>query len=392
MSPARPPFDLATDAGARSLLAALVRLPSPSGAEAPVAAALVAALAPFADAAFVDEVGNAVAVAGRGPCRVTLLGHLDTVPGAPPVHVRDGVLYGRGAVDAKGSAVALAVALARAPAAVRAALEIRFVGAVEEEVASSRGARHAILAYPRPEGLIVGEPSGWSAFTLGYKGSLRLRLTASRAAAHGARDDVTAPEAVVEAWGRLRAWAAAASPSGAMPPGVWDGPPSGGAFERLQVSLQALSSHHDGLLETAAATVGWRLPPDWPPARVLAVLATLDLGPAVAWSASGGEAAVRGRRDGDLARAFRAAIRASGATPGAKVKTGTSDWNVVAPVWDCDTVAYGPGDAALDHAPDERITLEDLDRSVGVLERVLARLASTRAARRPSGGGDDAGR
>jgi [amino group carrier protein]-lysine/ornithine hydrolase len=113
------PFDLASSDGVHGLLEALVRLRSPSGAEAPAAAALVAALAPYADAAFVDEVGNAVAVAGDGPRRVTLLGHLDTVPGWPPVRVHEGVLHGRGAVDAKASAVALAVAFARAPASVR---------------------------------------------------------------------------------------------------------------------------------------------------------------------------------------------------------------------------------------------------------------------------------
>lgn len=375
-----PRFDLTSSEGVHALLEALVRLPSPSGAEAPAAAALVAALAPYADEAYVDEAGNAVAVAGHGPRRVTLLGHLDTVPGWPAVHVREGVLHGRGAVDAKASAVALAVALARAPAGVRAALELRFVGAVEEEVASSRGARHATLAYPRPERLIVGEPSGWDAFTLGYKGTLRLRLHAERAAAHGARTDATAAEAIVGAWTRLRAWAEEATPPRSAPAAAAEEGASAGApagtFERLQVSLLALESHHDGLRDRAVATLGWRLPPAWSPDRVLAALAGVDLGPAVTWSASGGEAAVRGRRDDELARAFRTAIRQAGATPRSKLKTGTSDWNVVAPVWDVDTVAYGPGDAALDHAPDERITLADVDRAVEVLGRVLAGLAT----------------
>jgi [amino group carrier protein]-lysine/ornithine hydrolase len=375
---AAPPFDLASTEGVHGLLEAMVRLRSPSGAEAAVAAALVAALAPYADVAFVDEVGNAVAVAGAGPRRVTLLGHLDTVPGWPPVRVHEGVLHGRGAVDAKGSAVALAVAFARAPAAVRGALELRFIGAVEEEVASSRGARHATLAYPRPELLIVGEPSGWDAFTLGYKGSLRLQLRADRAGAHGARAEATAAEAVVDAWTRLRAWAEETTPA---PLGVAPAPeraaaagaPSG-TFDRLQVSLLAFESHHDGLCDRAEATVGWRLPPAWPPERVLAALGSLDLG-SVAWSASAGEVAVRGQRDGELARAFRAAIRQAGAAPSSKLKTGTSDWNVVAGVWGAETVAYGPGDAALDHAPDERIALADVDRAFDVLGCVLASVA-----------------
>jgi len=362
---APPPFDLLRPDGPRALLEALVRLPSPSGGESAVAATLVAALEPYVDAAFVDEAGNAVAVAGSGRRRVTLLGHLDTAAGAPPVRLDGGVLHGRGTVDAKGSAVALAVALARAPTTVRAALEVRFVGAVEEEAPSSRGARHAVVAYPRPDLLVVGEPSGWDAFTLGYKGALRLELVAERPAAHGAREDETAGEALVEAWTRLRRWAVGAAPAEA-------------AFDRLQVALLALASHHDGLLERAVATVGFRLPTDWPPERVVGALQGLDLGSTTTWTTARGERAVRGHRDGELARAFRTAIRSVGGSARSKVKTGTSDWNVVAGPWPCDAVAYGPGDAALDHAPDERLPLVDLDRAIAVLERVLATTADRR--------------
>ncbi len=54
------------------------------------------------DRAFVDESGNAVGVLGEGPKEIVLLGHIDTVPGYINVEVRDGLLYGRGSVDAKG--------------------------------------------------------------------------------------------------------------------------------------------------------------------------------------------------------------------------------------------------------------------------------------------------
>jgi len=363
--------DLTADAGARAFLEAMVRLPSPSGVERAVAEGFVVALAPHADRAFVDEVGNAVAVAGRGPLRVTLLGHLDTVAGQPPVRVADGVLYGRGTVDAKGPAVALAVALARSGGAVREALELRFVGAVEEEAPGSRGARHATLAYPRPHLLIVGEPSGWDGVTLGYKGHLRMRLRAEREAAHGARDEATASEALVAAWTRLQTWAARATPA--------DGEVDGGLFDRLQPALLELASSHDGIVDRADGVVGWRLPQAWPPARLVAAVEALDLGSGVRWTADDGVGAVRSRRDGRLARAFRAAIRGAGGTPRPKVKTGTADWNVVAPVWGVDTVAYGPGDAALDHTPHERLPLDELDRAVDVLGRVLRQLAGAPA-------------
>jgi [amino group carrier protein]-lysine/ornithine hydrolase len=37
---------------------------------------------------------------------------------------------------------------------------------------------------------------------------------------------------------------------------------------------------------------------------------------------------------------------------------------------------YGPGDSALDHAPDEHIELADYARAVNVLSEVLGRLSA----------------
>ncbi|MCH7660913.1 MAG: M20/M25/M40 family metallo-hydrolase, partial [Euryarchaeota archaeon] len=72
----------------------------------------------------------------------------------------------------------------------------------------------------------------------------------------------------------------------------------------------------------------------------------------------------------DLARAFRVAIRGEGGDPRLLRKTGTSDMNIYASAWDCPMVTYGPGDSDLDHAPDERLSLAEYDRSVTVLREV----------------------
>jgi LysW-gamma-L-lysine carboxypeptidase len=47
--------------------------------------------------------------------------------------------------------------------------------------------------------------------------------------------------------------------------------------------------------------------------------------------------------------------------------------NVLAPVWRCPMVAYGPGDSAYDHTPMERLRLDDHARAIAVLRGVLAR-------------------
>jgi len=90
----------------------------------------------------------------------------------------------------------------------------------------------------------------------------------------------------------------------------------------------------------------------------------------------------RSDRHNLLARSFLAAIRQveSHVQPGFVVKTGTSDMNVVGPIWQCPIVAYGPGDSALDHTPNEHLPLDEYWRAVRVLEAMLDHLAATATA------------
>jgi LysW-gamma-L-lysine carboxypeptidase len=81
-----------------------------------------------------------------------------------------------------------------------------------------------------------------------------------------------------------------------------------------------------------------------------------------------------GEKNAPLTRAFVAAIREEGLTPRYLKKTGTSDANLLAPAWGVPCVAYGPGESALDHTPQERLSLDEFRRSVRVLERVLRTL------------------
>jgi LysW-gamma-L-lysine carboxypeptidase len=66
-----------------------------------------------------------------------------------------------------------------------------------------------------------------------------------------------------------------------------------------------------------------------------------------------GCAAYRAEKNTPLVRSFVAAIRQHGGSPTFTVKSGTSDMNITAPVWQCPAVAYGPGDSSLDHTPHE---------------------------------------
>src|SRR5260370_41000782 len=117
------------------------------------------------------------------------------------VEMRAGRLYGRGAVDARGALAAFAAAAAFAGK--QAGWRIVVIGAVEEEAASSKGARHAATQY-HPALCVIGEPSQWDRVTLGYKGRLLLDYHVSRTMSHTAGPARTAPEQAVDFWNAIR--------------------------------------------------------------------------------------------------------------------------------------------------------------------------------------------
>jgi LysW-gamma-L-lysine carboxypeptidase len=75
-----------------------------------------------------------------------------------------------------------------------------------------------------------------------------------------------------------------------------------------------------------------------------------------------------------LVRSLLAGIRAAGGTPRFKVKTGTSDMNILAPAWGCSAAAYGPGESLLDHTPQESLSIDEYLRAIDVLSAALSRL------------------
>ncbi|HEX2863678.1 MAG TPA: [LysW]-lysine hydrolase [Deinococcales bacterium] len=346
---------------ALELLRGAVERASLSGQEGEVARFLVERMQALGLNARVDEAGNAVGETGTGPVQVVLLGHIDTVPGSIPVRVQDGELWGRGSVDAKGPFCTFVMAAAGLAAPVLERLRVTVIGAVEEEAPTSKGARH-VAPLLQPDHCIIGEPSAWDAVTLGYKGRLVVKARVEKANFHSAGDDTTAAEDLVAFWNALKAWADARN---AASPRV---------FDAVQLALQGISSSGDGLTQSADATIGLRLPPSLGPREAQAAVEDLA-GGRVNLVFTGHEVPYRGPKDTPLTRAFRAAIRAEGGEPTLKLKTGTSDMNVVAAHWNCPMLAYGPGDSSLDHRPDERLNLDDYRRAIRVLRGALTRLA-----------------
>jgi LysW-gamma-L-lysine carboxypeptidase len=333
-----------------------------------------------------------------------LLGHIDTVPGAIPVRIEETdagpTLFGRGSVDAKGPLATFVAAAVRVGHAWAEAHQVRVVvvGAVEEEAATSKGARAVRDRFdgvqnPVPVACVIGEPSGWPRVTLGYKGRLLVEIHATQPMMHTAGPDMGVATVAVDLWNWVASYAARYNT---------DRPRT---FDQLMPSLRRVQTATTPELDDEVeAQIGIRLPLEfdvdafacemvgWLATRVdgavnfsgtIPEATELDVAilgnPAhVTLRLRGYERTWRSERDPLLVRSFLAAIREVAPNERASfvVKTGTSDMNVVAPVWGCPTVAYGPGDSSLDHTPHEHLPLHDYWQAVLVMEATLRNLGA----------------
>ncbi len=337
----------------------LVQHYSPSGQESDAVNYLIQRMKNLGfTRAYKDEVGNAIGVMGEGEKQIVLLGHIDTVPGEIPVRVDGDTLHGRGSVDAKGPLSSFVDAVSSL-GHVRG-WQMVVIGAIDEE-RDSVGARHIVDQY-RPNYAIIGEPSRWNRITLGYKGSAQATLTAHREMTHSASGEETAPEAVLDSWHRICAWVEEFNTDKKR------------VFEQILLSLRGFSSGDDGFKSWANLEVNARLPVTLLPEAWYAKLEQLSA-PETVERRGFAIPAYKAERNTPLVRAFLKGIRAVGGKPGFVVKTGTADVNIVAPVWGCPTVVYGPGDSSLDHTPNEHISLEEYGQAVDVLQAVLLKLS-----------------
>lgn len=383
------PSDLQTEA--INLLTTLVSIPSPSEQEAAASAYLVEWMQAHGLNAYVDDAGSAVGVKGDGEKEILLLGHIDTFPGEVPLRREGDLFYGRGSVDAKGPLCTFAAAAAQVE--VPPGWRVTVVGAVEEECATSKGARFVLMtrkgedavtrggeesqfspprllaSSPHPAFCIIGEPSHWDRVTLGYKGRLLLDVLLRVPFSHSAGEGRLPAEQGVDLWRQVEQFCAEFNRERG----------AGTPFNRLDPALRRIASHDEGAYGLVELGFGFRLPVGLSLAELEQGLrqltTTLPAGTSAQLQFSGGEPAYKGDKSNPLVRAFLQSIRAARGEPRFVVKTGTADMNVVAPHWpNTPVVAYGPGDSSLDHTPQEHIDLKEYGQAIGVLREVLTRL------------------
>jgi len=347
---------------ARDLLARLVEIPSVTGDENRACAYLAQVLPMYGwSGTRIDEIGNVTASRGSGTREIVLMGHIDTVAGGPAFRAANGldgeVLWGRGSVDAKGPLCAFAVG--GGAVVVPDGWRLTFIAAVGEE-GDSRGARYVIPKHS-PEACVIGEPSGMSGVTIGYRGHLRIRLSARDGGAHRSGDAGPATACLMAASEILREVERRDDTAKTV-------------IERPFGSVISMEGRENAG-RTGMVDLDIRLPlgagPEAWASEFLGIAERSGL-QAYDFSArciSSIPAHASDKND-KLARSLRLAVRGAGLAPRLLVKGGTADFNLAA-AWKCPMAAYGPGDSKLDHTDEERISINEYLTSVSILRNAL---------------------
>ncbi|MFT4256535.1 MAG: succinyl-diaminopimelate desuccinylase [Pseudoxanthomonas sp.] len=328
------------------------------------------------------QVDNLWATHGEGGPVLVLLGHTDVVPPGPAEawasdpfvpEIRDGVLYGRGAADMKGSVAAFVIALEKYVAAhPDHAGTVALLLTSDEEGDAIDGVRKVAEVFrergQRIDWCITGEPSSTEKLgdllRVGRRGSLSATLTVKGvqghvAYPHKARNPVhLAVPMLAELTAR-----------------VWD--EGCGSFP--PTSLQ-ISNIHAG---TGAGNVipgdlqvlfNLRYNPHWDAPRLEAEIAALldrhGLQCDLKWHRSGEPFHTP---EGRLRRIARDVLTEfAGAPPEESTGGGTSDARFIAPLG-AQCIEVGPVNASI-HQVDENVRVADLEALPALYQRLIERL------------------
>ncbi|MET3008942.1 succinyl-diaminopimelate desuccinylase [Stenotrophomonas koreensis] len=328
------------------------------------------------------EVDNLWATHGQGEPVLVLLGHTDVVPPGPrqdwasdpfTPEIRDGVLYGRGAADMKGSVAAFVVA---AEAFVSAYPHHTGTLAVlvtsDEEGDAIDGVRHVARLFAergqRIDWCITGEPSSTAVLgdllRVGRRGSLTGTLTVCGVQGHVAYPDKARNPI------HLAAQALAELTARRWDEGYETFPPTS-----LQVSnIHAGTGASNVIPGTLEVVFNLRYTPLWNADKLEAEIHAL-------FDAHGLEYSIKWHRSGEPFYTPEGRLRSvarqvlgqfAGKAPEESTGGGTSDARFIAPLG-AQCIEVGPVNATI-HQVDECVRVEDLEKLPELYQQLIARL------------------
>ncbi len=351
-----------------SLLVDTLKIYSPSSAESDLAHYLEDAMRSMGYSRVrIDGAGNVLGQVGKGPRKVLLCGHMDTVPGPLPVEKAPGSVFGRGAADAKSPLCALLVAGALSA---EAGVSITFAGVTREET-DSHGVLEIAKVKEKFDYAVFGEPGGAGRLTVGYRGRVGVHLSVVTQGGHAG-----AP------WANRSALDEFLDILRSMKEFESDYSVEGDRFHSVSVTPTIVSagSHHNVVPSSCKATLDVRLPPGVYGAEAARRLRSAAAGTGraeVRVTFDEATEAYEAPKNSVLLRAFqRGILLRLKEKPVLTRKTGTGDMNTFAAATGATCLTYGPGESDLSHTDAERVEVKDYLNSIEVLCESLGQLGT----------------
>jgi LysW-gamma-L-lysine carboxypeptidase len=355
------------------LLTDLLSIYSPSGKEDAIADFIAKEMRKLGFNVRKDAVGNVIGEIGQGEPTILLCGHMDTILGNLPVRVENNKLYGTGAVDAKGPLAAMIMAAAMLARESTLQAKVLLVAAVEEE-ATSKGIKNVIKQGIQADYAIFGEPSGVENLTIGYKGSLHLKITCKTETGHSSSPWFyeNALEKAFDLWQQIK---------NAYPPVEKQESP----FHAVTACLVKLvgGRGNSKVPSKSEMHIDIRVPPQFTVAQVFKVFSNVikqwqDGNPKVQVKVAimDQNEAFEVAKDSLLVKAMSSAIRKVLGKPATLLrKTGTGDMNILGRAINIPIVTYGPGDSHLDHTKNEHIDIREYLQGIEVYKETILKLS-----------------
>ncbi|MEM3437178.1 MAG: M20/M25/M40 family metallo-hydrolase [Nitrososphaerales archaeon] len=355
-----------------NLLEDILRIYTPSGKEEPLSRFLAEKMESlnFKDV-IIDKVNNVIGTIGSGSPSVLLCGHMDTTPGMQPVRISEGLIFGRGAVDAKSSLAAMIMAASKFIDKGNFG-KIIVAGVVDEE-GTGIGIKELIKNGVKADYAIFGEPSGIENITIGYKGRISLTIVCKTASVHASAPWMSqnAIEKAFEVWSAIRAYAS----------GKKD---EKNRFNSLTACITKIRGGiaHNVLPGTCRITIDIRIPTQMSCSNVYQDIMNIiekyqtDLSfPKIEIKVGDMTEPFETDRNSLLIKALTIAIsEITRKRPLLLRKTGTGDMNAYGHAFKVPVVTYGPGNPHLSHTHKEFIEISEYLSSIEIYHKAIMNL------------------
>ncbi|MEM2980693.1 MAG: M20/M25/M40 family metallo-hydrolase [Thermoproteota archaeon] len=316
-----------------------------------------------------DQAGNVIGEKGDGGRTLLFCSHIDTVPGWINVRIESGRIWGRGAVDAKASLLAMILAASTYSGR---GLRLVYSSVVGEEF-DSKGVRQLLEETACPDYVLIGEPTGMRTAAIAYRGSATVRLNVLTRGGHSSSpmDD---SNAIIQTMRLVEHVKAKFTFSRDL-------------FSNIGVSITMVKGGYGDsrVPDCSEAYLNLRYPPN----TSFKELSEMFSSSIEEYAANNKQVNISfefldhldgyvSTKDPVMLNAVRNAVKT---VLGRELllirKLGTSDFNYTGLKWGRPQIAWGPGDPSLAHSSEESISVEELTQGVKTYEHFLSSLASS---------------